>query len=328
MRKHILSYSGGKDSTAMYLLALERRDKRPNFDFDVVFADTQNEHEHVYDFIAELPAKTSGPPIRTVTADFTEWFERRRKFVVEKWPEDLQARALEVLHPSGSVFLDLAILKGRFGSSQSRFCTEHLKVKVVADQIYMPIWEQGDQVISWQGIRREESHARSFLPMFSWNQWEDYKALAFRPLIEWKLQDVWDMHKRHGIARNPLYDHGFGRVGCFPCVLANKNEVRLFGDSFQEHVDRLDAWEKIVSSAAKRGCATFFSVTKDPKIAKRINAAKKVDPKNPDLSWITQEEHGISNIVEWSHTSRGGRQFDIDFMDDVMTPCNAWGACE
>ena len=260
MRKHILSYSGGKDSTAMYLLALERREKRPNFDFEPVFADTQNEHQHVYDFIAELPGKTGGPPIHTVTADFTEWFERRRQFVKDKWPEDLQARALEVLRPSGSVFLDLAILKGRFGSSQARFCTEHLKVNVVAEQIYMPIWAQGNQVISWQGIRREESHARSGLPMFSWNQWGKNKALAFRPLIDWKLQDVWDMHERHGIARNPLYDHGFGRVGCFPCVMANKNEVRLISDRFPEYIDRLDKWEKIVSSAARR-VAALHSLT-------------------------------------------------------------------
>ena len=223
MRKHILSYSGGKDSTAMYLLALERREKRPNFDFDVVFADTQNEHQHVYDFIAELPGKTGGPPIRTVTADFTDWFARRREYVKAHWPEDLQERALKVLHPSGSVFLDLAILKGRFASSQARFCTEELKVNVVAEQVYTPHWNNGDRVVSWQGIRREESRARAELPMFSWNLWGDHKVLAFRPLIDWKLQDVWDMHTRHGIDRNPLYDYGFGRVGCFRvCWRINK----------------------------------------------------------------------------------------------------------
>lgn len=39
--RHVVSVSGGKDSTATYLLALEYT----GGDFDAVFADTGNEHE-------------------------------------------------------------------------------------------------------------------------------------------------------------------------------------------------------------------------------------------------------------------------------------------
>ena len=43
--RHVVSVSGGKDSTATYLLALEQT----GGDFDAVFADTGNEHEATYE---------------------------------------------------------------------------------------------------------------------------------------------------------------------------------------------------------------------------------------------------------------------------------------
>ena len=86
--RHILSYSGGKDSTAMYLLALELAE-RHGFDFTPVFADTGNEHEATLDYVRDLPRRTGGPEIRWVKADFAEDFERKRRFIAAKWPGDL-----------------------------------------------------------------------------------------------------------------------------------------------------------------------------------------------------------------------------------------------
>lgn len=51
--------------------------------------------------------------------------------------------------------------KGRFPSTMARFCTVELKVRPMFDQIYVPIFEAGDKVISWQGIRANESLRRS-----------------------------------------------------------------------------------------------------------------------------------------------------------------------
>ena len=68
MMERVLSYPGGKDSTALYLLSLEHG--RP---FRAVFADTGNEHDVVYDYVRELPAKTGGPPIQWVNAMAAQW---------------------------------------------------------------------------------------------------------------------------------------------------------------------------------------------------------------------------------------------------------------
>lgn len=350
----------------MYLMALERAEKRPNFTFEPIFADTQNEHEAVYEFIETLPKLTGGPPIRTFVADFTGKFESRREWIKENWPPELAERAIPLLNPSGNAFLDMTLLAGRFPSTRARFCTEYLKIDVMADQVYSEAWDAGDTAISWQGVRREESLARQDLPRFQWLQWRSKKSiLAFRPLLDWKLQDVWDMHVKHGIARNPLYDHGFGRVGCFPCIMCTKAEVRLIAEKFPEHIDRLEAWEKLITSISKTGYSTFFPANTDPLVNKRIERTKAEAEKNrkiigweepeepldpssyeamfeanedgllpiydepdPDYSWITQEEHGIRNIVRWSQTSWGGTQYDLGLINDAATSCDQWGACE
>lgn len=75
--KRIVSFSGGKDSTALYLWALERT----GGDFIPVFADTGHEHPLTLDFVRDLPRKTGGPDIRTVKADFADAIARRRMFI-------------------------------------------------------------------------------------------------------------------------------------------------------------------------------------------------------------------------------------------------------
>ena len=66
---HVVNVSGGKDSTATYLLAMELG--RP---FQAVFADTGHEHPWTYEYVRDLPRRTGGPEIHWVKADFTDRF--------------------------------------------------------------------------------------------------------------------------------------------------------------------------------------------------------------------------------------------------------------
>lgn len=330
--EHIVSVSGGKDSTALYLLAMERG--RP---FRAVFADTGNEHEWTYDFVRELPGKTGGPEIQWVKHDFSHEFARRRKHIVTKWPAegispDAIEAALRVMRPSGNPFLDLCLLKGRFPSSQVRFCTEELKIRPMFEQVQKPILMAQRSIVSWQGVRAQESRARALLPKWQRIDATPYKypmkpaelaqmgrarAYAYRPLINWSVEDVWEMHRRHGIVRNALYDNGMSRVGCMPCIMARKGEIRAIADIFPEHVERIAEWEAMVSAASHRGAMngfaeTFFPVNADPTF------------ETGDKPTIAD---GIRRRVEWSRTS-DGKQLDMMLMADFNTACNTWGACE
>ena len=44
------------------------------------------------------------------------------------------------------------------------------------------------------------------------------------PVIDWSTQDCFDLIKEYGWKRNPLYDEGSNRVGCYPCLLASKKK--------------------------------------------------------------------------------------------------------
>lgn len=350
--EHIVSVSGGKDSTATYLLAIERG--RP---FRAVFADTGHEHEMTLEFVHSLAARAGGPEIEVVKADFTERMRARRASIPKLWAasgvsDERIKRAVELMQPTGSPFLDLCILKGRFPSTKVRFCTEELKVFPIERGVLAPALARGN-VVKWQGERREESAARSELPMFQRVAWPERRTLLiYRPIIHWDAEQVFNLHRRHGLEPNPLYRLGMGRVGCMPCIMCRKGELAEIVRRFPEHIERVKEWEILVADASKYGLATFFAADKTPEgaeLARRINEtamrearelhpelADEEDPKPLDrkVAEIVKELSlgvdwpGIEVVAEWSKTSRGGRQYGLEEALPPAACASQYGLCE
>jgi 3'-phosphoadenosine 5'-phosphosulfate sulfotransferase (PAPS reductase)/FAD synthetase len=308
IRHNIVSVSGGKDSTALLLLAIER--DTPNL--QAVFADTGHEHAQTYEYVQYLNDQVF--PIRIVRSDFSKQIAGKREYVQTKWAEkgvtvEAIERALTALHPTGNPFLDLCIWKGRFPSTKARFCSEELKRNPIIEQIQMPLLDRGDEIYSWQGVRADESASRRNLPELEeiggglWN---------YRPILQWTAQECFAMHRKHGIKHNPLYEQGMGRVGCMPCIHARKDELLEISKRFPDEIKRVAEWEQIVQTASKRGTATL------------LNAGIK------GLS--NQDAEAASNIhamVEWSKTSKGRHQYDfIRMQDDGSTCSSIYGLCE
>jgi len=301
--KKILSISGGKDSTAMMLLALERGET-----FRAVFADTGNEHQAVYDYLPYLEQKT-GVTVETVRADFSAEITRKRAYVETKWREEGIAEsiiedALSVLHPTGNPFLDLCMWKGRFPSRRAQFCTEELKRNPALEQVIIPALELGS-VESWQGVRAEESANRAKYPE---RTDEGGGLYIYRPILQWKWADVFAIHRKHNVEPNPLYKMGMGRVGCMPCINAAKGELAEIADRFPEAVERIRRWEAIVGMASKRGRSTFFAAGKTP----------------------TQAIAGIDAVIQWSRTERGGRNYGLFKQEAAYSGgcASAYGLCD
>ncbi|MFC4102868.1 phosphoadenosine phosphosulfate reductase domain-containing protein [Paenibacillus xanthanilyticus] len=348
---NILSVSGGKDSTAMWLLAIEKGVK-----VEPVFADTGNEHPMTYEYLDYLERELG--TIRRVKADFSRRIAKRKEYVVTHWPSKLQKdvpgqwikisdeedlvppafeppdpykpyngvagwrweptvkgmtpeetevivqRALTALVPSGNPFLDLCIWKGRFPSTKARFCTTFLKTDVIYEQVVMPYLEQGFKVVSWQGVRAEESHTRSKLPE---REETPEGQEVYRPILRWLVDDVFAIHDRMGVKPNPLYKLGMSRVGCMPCVNCNKGELFEISRRFPAEIDRIREWEAIVKQASKRGAATFFPTAHG-------------------------QGNGIDEWVEWSKTTHGGKNMDllkaIELADDPPMCSSVYGLCE
>lgn len=296
---NIISISGGKDSTALWLLAKERETEN----MKVIFFDVGHEHPTTYEYIQYLQKELG--EITIIKPDFTEQIIRKRDTVQTKWrnegvSESIIDEALEVLKPTGIPFLDMCLWKGRFPSTMARFCTQELKVIPVYEQIYMPLLEEGKHVVSWQGIRAQESRKRAQMTERE-DTPEGYEI--YRPLIHWDVYDVFKMHDKHGIKPNPLYTQGMGRVGCMPCINSRKDELYEISRRFPDEIERVAEWERLVSKASKRGSATFF--TSD------------------------HRGHGVHDVVDWSNTSRGGVNYDLlKIMEPIPMCSSQYGLCE
>lgn len=312
MKEHnIISVSGGKDSTALLLLAIERQSDN----MQAVFADTGNEHGLTYDYVRYLEHAT-GVPIRWVKADFARQIAGKREYVLTKWagkgvPQEAIDRAAAALVPTGVTFLDLCIWKGRFPSTKAAFCSEELKRNPIISQVQKPLIDAGDDVVSWQGVRRDESLRRSLLSKTELKKTFDNGAELwnYRPILDWTAQDCFAMHRKHGIKHNPLYEMGMGRVGCMPCINCRKDELLEISKRFPDAIDRIRAWEDAVRLASKRNAATFFIAPSE------------------DSEWSATQT--IDVVVEWAKTSRGGKQFDFLRMQDDGPICTSvYGLCE
>lgn len=327
---HIINISGGKDSAAVALLARER-----GMPFQIWMADTGNEHQITIDH-AHYVADFLGLPLNIARADFSRQIAGKRLFVTTKWaaqgvPQSIIDRALAVLTPTGNPFLDLCIWKGSFPSRKAQFCTEWLKVDAIETACVAPALANGP-VVQWLGVRRDESLNRRNAPMFQRVRRADqpHNILLYRPIIHWTADNVFSFAARHGLRHNPLYLKGFGRVGCFPCINANKAEVKLIGAHYREAVERIAEWEVIVAAASKRGAATFFASDVTPEgaaISRRgkrrggMTAAESAAQKWPDAY----------AVFEWAKTSRGGQQYDMldyAFADDGLSCTSQYGLCE
>ncbi|MEO3293416.1 phosphoadenosine phosphosulfate reductase family protein [Enterobacter cloacae] len=322
---NIVSVSGGKDSLAQWLLAIES-----GVSYTAVFADTGHEHPQTMEYLDYLESRLE--KIVRVKADFSRQIEGKRRFIAEKCPVSLVEEcgmppeeaaerihhALEVLKPTGNPFLDLCMWKGCFPSTKARFCTFDLKHEPVRTQVVLPALDEFDEVISWQGVRAQESPARAGLPAWEEDADNTPGLHVYRPILNWLHEDVFALAKRHGIKPNPLYEQGCSRVGCMPCIHARKSELAEIFSRWPEEIKRVAEWERLVAACSRRGNSTFFPSTHDPR-----RAEKRIEV-------ITVDAYGIESYRDWAMTTRGGAQFDLLAESNDKSVCSSVyaGVCE
>lgn len=287
-----------------------------------VFADTGNEHDATYAYVQYL-ARTLGVRLVVVKADLSGEFVTKRANLARiaagepesavygkrqfmySWTPEAAARALDLLHPTGNPFLDLCMVRGGFPSRKRQFCTEYLKRNPLTEYA-LGLIEQGHAVWSWQGVRADESPSRAKLPSF-----EVVGGGLFinRPILRWNVEDVFDAHRAAGIEPNPLYRQGMSRVGCMPCINCSKAELRAIAQRFPEHVERIAAWERLVSQVTRpQSPVSFF---------------------HRGTQGHSGQASTVHYVVDWAHTTRGGRQRDLLAVLDEPTACSsAYGLCE
>lgn len=324
---YCLGLSGGKDSTAVYLWAKYESDW-PQDRLVVTFNDTGNEDYYTYAFL-DILAKYH--PIETIKPEMNFW--------------------------------ELAKFKKRFPSRRARFCTQWLKI-IPSREYVLDLQRQGKNVLLVNGVRKEEGRAsndRGNLSVFGWD--DGYACDIYRPVYHWSIDDVWAIHKRylnledvlaiviadpyldeaskqwsemyhvkvdfkedlinfiksHGIPRNPLYDLGASRVGCFPCINSAKSEVRAMAKYRPQRVEFLAEKEAQTGMVSNVGYSSFFA----RKTVPESHRSKEIVTTMGEKMRVAT----IHDVVEWSKTARGGKQFDMD-LEEPPLACGIHGECE
>ncbi len=278
----VVSVSGGKDSTAL-VLALREAEIPAQY----VFADTGWEAPETYAYL-DLLRERLGIEIHVVG-----------------YPGGMKAKIRA---------------RANFPSRLLRWCTEELKVQPLRAWHDAYTARTGRETVNAVGVRADESEARSRMaevedePMGhrKWGGW------VWRPLLRWSIEDVLLLHRRAGLPVNPLYQRGHNRVGCYPCIYAQKGEIRLIADHSPELIEEIRALELEVEDERARRNAAHVPTEKRPVRYAHAEATffqvrKGVAPQN------------IHDIVAWSRTDRKGLP--------ILAPqptggCMRWGLCE
>jgi 3'-phosphoadenosine 5'-phosphosulfate sulfotransferase (PAPS reductase)/FAD synthetase len=110
---------------------------------------------------------------------------------------------------------------------------------------------------------------------------------------------------------NPLYLQGMGRVGCMPCVMCGKDELREIARRFPDHIARIREWELTVGAVGR------YSVTRQ---LERMTFFHSRTHRG-------ELEASIDTAIDWSRTQHGGRQHDLLVAIEDLAALDAPGRC-
>ena len=221
--------SGGKDSTASLLIALENH---PKEQVVAVFNDTGWEHPHTYNYLEYLEKELG------ININRTSGGER------------------------GKTLIDIIRNMKKFPFGRGRFCTMYLKQYALRDWYKENLYDSNVVYEFWYGMRTRESgqRARKYADIKHdelFNMEEIFpsrynkklqKTLKVRlPIVDWTTEEVFDYLEKKGVDKNPLYNEGTNdRVGCYPCMLAGKKvQEKMFATELgQERLKIIRQLEK------------------------------------------------------------------------------------
>lgn len=202
MRKVIVNFSGGADSTVAVLEALQHY---PREEIVLVWEDTGAEYFETLPHIQAI-ARTLELPL-----------------VVIKAEQDFWARVRTT---------------GYFPRPQYRFCTSRLKQQVFGKWVRQNRQALGDEVVIISGIRSDESASR--FKMEPWREMDrlslkdgSFSAWGWLPCFDMSKQEVFERIKGEGLPIHPAYDFAT-RLSCWCCIFAHPNEVRPYAEEHPE----------------------------------------------------------------------------------------------
>jgi len=200
--KHVVAYSGGKDSLVTLDLVA-----RSNVSYEIIFSDTGLEYPETLENMGLIEQKYQ----RKVITQKNESWEFWKRF-------------------------------DQFGppSRNSRWCCKSAKLLPV-NKILEKIFPGDKQVLTYIGRRRYESLGRSREPQVSQNPWIP-KQITASPIRNWNAFEVFLYIQKHNLVKflNPLYFKGLIRIGCWLCPASTLADFKIMNESYPSLISKLE----------------------------------------------------------------------------------------
>lgn len=201
--KHIVSFSGGKDGTAMLLKMIEN-DMQID---EVIMCDTGMEFPEMYQHIEKVKRMIDIPITILKSEKSFEYY----MFEHEKTREKNKGQ-------KGYSWADF----------RNRWCTQLLKKKVITR--YLKEKYKNEEIIEYHGIAKDETKRL---------QKNKEKNIRY-PLADWEMteKDCLEYCYSKGLFWNGLYEK-LGRVSCWCCPLKSLKELKVIYKEYPKLWDKL-----------------------------------------------------------------------------------------
>jgi 3'-phosphoadenosine 5'-phosphosulfate sulfotransferase (PAPS reductase)/FAD synthetase len=358
-KKNVISLSGGKDSTAMLLLAIER-----GVEFDAVFADTGNEHQMTYDYVRYLADKLK-INIQWVRANFSVEIERKRNNVLTTWFDyfvngfdgewnwkkdtDVDEALKPVSEPArpSEIYQSAAIETdgGKWVWTPARKPIEpEIADQIVqrASDLLVPTGNPFLDLCLWKGrfpstkarfcsqeLKRVPIQFQVIMPLLDLHDevWSWQGVRADESESRSKLTEIEDLGGSGLINYRPILS--WTAQDCFDMHKKHgidPNPLYKMGMGRVGCMPCIHARKAELSEIAKRFPDEITRIAEWERLVSIVS-------RRQSATFFTSDEqrgHGVYDHVAWSKTSRGGKQFDlITAIDEGNFSCSSiYGLCE
>ena len=260
--KYIVSFSGGKDSTALLLFLLDN--DVPKEKIELWHQDIDGKGRTLFDWevtpdYCRKLGEAFGVPV------FFQWkiggFER------EMLREDSLTAPICYELPDGTV-QQVGGTRGKPSTRRkfpqpspdlrTRWCSAYLKIDVCATALRHDTRFQNTRTLVLSGERGEESKQRAGYAILEPDKADLRNGRTpryidrFRPVRDWKEQQIWDILEKYRVRPHPCYFMGFGRCSCKFCVFGNCHQFASAACVSHAQADNLIRFEKDFGYTMKR----------------------------------------------------------------------------
>lgn len=273
----VLCMSGGKDSIASLLRLLDMGVDRKKIelwhhDVDGREGSTLMDWPFMADYNRKL-AEQFGIPL------YFSWLEGG--FEGEMLKNNSLSKPHKVETPNGLITLERDAKRGKkstrlkfpqvSASLQTRWCSSALKIDVGRRALTNQSRFDGRKVLFITGERREESSNRA-----KYNQLEPHMVDcrngkksrhvdAWRPVLHWSEDRVWDALKRHDILAPVPYRLGWGRSSCMKCIFNGPSIWATIQHYFPEELKLVADYENQFGLTISRNKKNVIELASDAK---------------------------------------------------------------